>query len=91
MRRQVVAHGVQERRREVSDGIELKPCPCCGGEPMHSIRFDGEYSQIVIEIRCSKCYIAARSQWAYEHDDSLPRIEEAFNYTASVWNRRAKA
>ena len=75
----------------MSDSIELNRCPCCGGEPMHSIRFDVEYSQMVIEIRCSKCYIAARSRWSYEPDDSLPRIQEAFKATASAWNMRAKA
>ena len=74
---------------KIESEIKLKPCPCCGGEPMHSIRFDIEYSQIITEIRCSKCCIAATSQWSYEPDDSLPRIEKAFEYTASAWNWRA--
>lgn len=65
----------------------LKPCPCCGGAAISSIRFN-EYSQIETEIKCSNCYMSAKSQWAYDPGDSLPRIREAFDATAAAWNRR---
>lgn len=63
------------KRFDVTDKIELRSCPFCGGEAV--IEHNSEYDDEGYVVRCSECGIEASNWCSNEHE------------TAQWWNRRA--
>ena len=71
------------------EGIELKPCPFCGGEAqIESITKKGETT---ILCKCSNCGAGTIGVRAYIPDKALAFdvYEECANSVAKRWNQRA--
>lgn len=63
------------KRFDVTDKIELRSCPFCGGEAV--IEHNSEYDDEGYAVRCSECGIESPNCCSDEHE------------AAQWWNRRA--
>ena len=84
-------------------GIELKPCPFCGGEaeirtsePEIDARSANYYIKTSVWVRCKKCLFARESFTAYVRlDDKNMETkgslsdDQGFKHVVNQWNRRA--
>lgn len=65
-------------------GVELLPCPFCGGTPgmAHSYDADGCYWA---RVRCDACGAQTRGRWASNRGDACPIF---YGEVRSEWNQR---
>lgn len=61
--------------------IELKPCPCCGGDATFGLNDDNCW------IGCESCSLNMERSWHY-FPKMTPRPDERFKELCDEWNRR---
>ena len=66
------------------DGIDLKPCPFCGGTKLKVYTYYYDDGDCEVSIACKSCGAKVTDQMSYSSK------EEAKAATAEIWNRRCE-
>ncbi len=68
-------------------GVELRPCPFCGGRELRYMTLDVLKGKTMASVKCQKCLTCGPGEYGKDREEAQAKAAEAWNRRAAPENR----